>query len=538
MSISVRSKCVGAVVAAAAAVTMTAGGAYAQDTAYVPFKVNADATVKAKQGGDSVSISVTKDIVDTLKLPLGSSSSVRYGGGAQGRTNAPMVTGSRGNITLRLPAQSYQSADVALHSINGKRVLRGKADAAKTAGNTLRRNVAAGVYILKVSGANGGTFAARLTHGGGDMKINVAFGGESASPARQLAKSAAAAEGDWDITISAGGYVSYSYTLSPVSGVNPTQDITLQTGIVGLTMDNYPRIDGSTSTDPLNHIIAAKLLGLEYEWREEYTYTNLNGNEAIASARVRDVVFKNSTELPSSFRNKIKRSQTNGAIINLIDGETDLIIVARKMSADEKQHAHSAGVSLIETPVALDALDFILNAENTVNSLTVKQIQDIYLGNITNWSEVGGADEAIVPYIRNANSGSQEMMNEIVMNNTGMADWTVSYTDEMAIQGMMPVYLEILTHPYGICFTPHYYKEYMVILEDVQMGGGDIKTPAVNGITPDANTIENKTYPFAAEVYVSIRSDLDHNSTAYKLYQWLQTEEGKSVIRESGYVPN
>jgi hypothetical protein len=86
---------------------MTAGGAYAQDTAYVPFRVNADATVKAKKGGDSASISVTKDIVGTLKLPLGSSSSVRYGGGAQGRTNAPMVTGSRGNITLRLPAQSY-----------------------------------------------------------------------------------------------------------------------------------------------------------------------------------------------------------------------------------------------------------------------------------------------------------------------------------------------------------------------------------------------------------------------------------------------
>jgi phosphate transport system substrate-binding protein len=63
-----------------------------------------------------------------------------------------------------------------------------------------------------------------------------------------------------------------------------------------------------------------------------------------------------------------------------------------------------------------------------------------------------------------------------------------------------------------------------------------VRTLAVDGIMPDANTIANKSYPFVADVYVSIRSDLDHNSMAYKLYQWLQTGSGKSVIRESGYV--
>lgn len=93
------------------------------------------------------------------------------------------------------------------------------------------------------------------------------------------------------------------------------------------------------------------------------------------------------------------------------------------MSADEKLYAESVGVSLIETPIALDALVFLLNKQNVVKSLTVKQVQDIYLGNITNWNELGGANEAIKPFIRNANSGSQEMMKEIVMDNTGMPDW-------------------------------------------------------------------------------------------------------------------
>jgi len=293
-------------------------------------------------------------------------------------------------------------------------------------------------------------------------------------------------------------------------------------GISGINVDNYPRVDGSTSTNPLNYIVAAKLLGLEYEW------TSGTGGK--------DVIFTNQGQMSWDFRMKFQCSQTHGAIINLIDNQTDLIIVARKMSADEKQYANNASISLIETPIALDALDFIVNAQNLVNSLTVEQIQNIYLGNITNWNEVGGANEDIIPFIRNANSGSQEMMNEIVMNNTGMPDWTVSLSDaeDMTLWSMFAVYEELLSHPNGICFTPHYYREYM--MSNI-FTADKIKTLAVNEIMSDKNSIKNDTYPFVANVYVSIRSDLDQNSMAYKLYEWLQTKSGKDVIEESGYVP-
>jgi phosphate transport system substrate-binding protein len=298
--------------------------------------------------------------------------------------------------------------------------------------------------------------------------------------------------------------------------------------IHSITMDNYPCVDGSTSTDPLNYIIACKLLKLEYEWIER-------GSGYF-------VIFKNFGFLPYSFTSKFRCSQTHEAITNLISyhdyyydrNAPELIIVARKMSADEKNYAQEKGVSLIETPIALDALDFIVNSQNIVNSLTVKQIQDIYLGNITNWKEVGGADEAIMPFIRNANSGSQEMMNEIVMKNAGMPDWQVSYADELTIYSMMMVYEELQQHPNAICFTPHYYKEYMI--RDF-WGIDFLKTLAINEVMPDKKSIKKQTYPFVAPVYVSIRSDLDKNSMAYKLYQWLQTNSGKSVIEESGYVP-
>jgi phosphate transport system substrate-binding protein len=201
-------------------------------------------------------------------------------------------------------------------------------------------------------------------------------------------------------------------------------------GIDGISTENYPRVDGSTSTYPLNIIIASKLLDLEYEW--------------ISIGGINDVYLPSALELPLSFRQKILSSQTHWAIINLIDNQTDLIIVARKMSEDEKEYANNASVSLIETPIALDALDFVCNAENAVNSLSVEQIQDIYLGNITNWKEVGGADEAIKPFIRNANSGSQEMMNEIIMNNTAIPDWDVWGGADGGVKSLINLSINIL----------------------------------------------------------------------------------------------
>ncbi|MDR0815574.1 MAG: hypothetical protein LBN37_07485 [Bacteroidales bacterium] len=45
-------------------------------------------------------------------------------------------------------------------------------------------------------------------------------------------------------------------------------------------------------------------------------------------------------------------------------------------------------------------------------------------------------------------------------------------------------------------------------------------------------------YPLIAEVHVAIRSDLDHNSMAYKLYEWLQSDGAKSVIAECGFIPH
>jgi phosphate transport system substrate-binding protein len=289
--------------------------------------------------------------------------------------------------------------------------------------------------------------------------------------------------------------------------------------IKGLTINNYPKIDGSTSAMPLNTIIACKLLGIDYEWVPQ-------GYEATQGVEP-NISGKNSEK----FWNLIKSSATHQSYINLIDKEADLILNARKMSSDEKAYADAAGVSLIETPIALDAFVFIVHSSNTINSLTTKQIQDIYTGKITKWNEVEGNSATIKPYVRNANSGSQELMETLVMKDLDMSKFPVA-PFELVVVGMFPIIDSVAQNVNSICYTVYYYKE-QIVTYDVK-----VKTIAVDGIHPNKETISNNSYPYVAEVYAVIRSDLDKSSMAYKVYEWLQTGAGKAAISESGYIPN
>ena len=206
------------------------------------------------------------------------------------------------------------------------------------------------------------------------------------------------------------------------------------------------------------------------------------------------------------------------------------------MSPDEKAHADSKGITLIEMPIALDAFIFIVNPENPVTSLTIKQIQDIYTGKITNWNEAGGNDLEIRPFLRNANSGSQELMESLVMKDID-GIWfpdNPEASKTQIISSMVPVFDHVTQYEDSICYTIYYFKETM--LKNYTRSA--TKTIAINGIYPNEESIKNNTYSLSTEVYAVIRSDLSESSKAYKLYEFLQTELGKDVIRESGYLCN
>ncbi len=295
-----------------------------------------------------------------------------------------------------------------------------------------------------------------------------------------------------------------------------------------LTVWDLPVIDGSDSTEPLRTILVSKLLGCSYEWHR---------NPVMFYAGLRNVHIDNP---PTRLNTKMINSNTHPSFVKLIDGEDDIIITARGLSRDETKYANEKGVKLLEKPIAMDGLVFIVNAENPVKNLTHQQIKDIYLKRITNWKEVGGDDAPITPYIRNANSGSQEKFETMVMEEEEIEQMEILELEQGHL--MTSPYEQLRKNKYGIAFTPYYYYKYIVDWDI-------IKTVAVNGVEPNAETLERRgtpssvkptaesLYPFSTTVMAAIREDCPKDSQAAKIYDFLSTPAGQAIVTESGYIP-
>lgn len=287
-------------------------------------------------------------------------------------------------------------------------------------------------------------------------------------------------------------------------------------GIESISFENYPKVDGSTSASVLNTMVACKLLGVRYTWMTLV-------EEWFLLPRLSDIP----EQYDGFFGNHVMTSQTHGAFMNLVDGKADIILTHRTISPDEKAHADALGITLIETPIALDAFVFVVNKNNSVKSLTISQIQKIYTDDITNWAQVGGNNESMKVFTRPRNSGSEEVFRTLVMNGLEPADFP-----EVATGSMYRVFEEVKENQGGICYSFKTYKELQARVPD-----SEVPVIAINGIFPDEKTVKNGTYPFISKVHVAIRSDLDHNTMAYKLYEWLQSEDAKLTITECGFLP-
>ncbi|MCL2183515.1 MAG: T9SS type A sorting domain-containing protein [Chitinispirillia bacterium] len=212
-------------------VSVLTGYAYSQDVgAQVPVVVNVDAAVRIDPPdgrGTGADSSVTGGAQQTFNIKLSEQSDVPvlHRPQKQDRDGA-WVSRSRGNITINLHPQQYQNAAVSLHSLNGKRVLSGKASAAKGTAGISRANIPAGVYLLSVKGTKGSSFSARLTHSGGTLNINAAYGG-AGNPSLRKGAADDAGYGEWTITVSAEGYGTQTRTFFPAAGVNAAQSFTL-----------------------------------------------------------------------------------------------------------------------------------------------------------------------------------------------------------------------------------------------------------------------------------------------------------------------
>ena len=261
-----------------------------------------------------------------------------------------------------------------------------------------------------------------------------------------------------------------------------------------LTLENYPRMDGSTANLPLMAEVLSRTTGISTEEAETLTSC----------------------------------SKTSKAWENLANGEADILLVY-EAAEETKEAVAKTGEELEIDAIGNDALVFIVNENNPINSLTTEQIQDIYTGRVTNWKELGGDDLEIVPFQRGSTSGSQSLFMKLIMTEEDPMEAPTELSP-----GMMGELIDAIASynnsANAIGYSVYYYASYMY----TQPG---LKFIEVDGVMPTDETIANETYPHINPYFVAIRATEGEDSPARILRDWILSDEGEEAIKAAGYIP-
>ena len=309
---------------------------------------------------------------------------------------------------------------------------------------------------------------------------------------------------------------------------------------LGLAREEYPVVDGSTSAQPLGMLVAGRVTRTSVEWRRasHFDPTRL----LVPTAAPYDPARRLAFEPPPAERagpdlvaalssigrlaERTRHSGTNEAYGRLAAGQAELTLVAREPTPAEREAVRRGGAEIVVQPIARDAFVFLRHASNPVTSLTLDQVRDIYAGALTSWKALGGPDWPIVAYQRDATSGSQVEMEQLVMRGRPMREGP----DIRVTRAMFGPFNAIRHDPTGIGYSYHYYERFMAVVPEVA-------TLAIDGVRAEPATIAAGRYPLITFVYVAHRADLPPDSAGARLRDWLLTPAGQAVIAESGYAP-
>ena len=260
-----------------------------------------------------------------------------------------------------------------------------------------------------------------------------------------------------------------------------------------LTKEEYPKVDGATAMRPMSVEIAKAVLEMTDEEADKF----------------------------------IVHNTTSKAYQNLIDKKADLIFVSEP-SDDILNAAKSKNVEFEMVGIGRDGFVFVINKENPVESLTIEQIQNIYTGKITNWKEVGGNDAKILAYQREPNSGSQNLMEKMVMKGLKMTEVPKSlYITNMS--GLLDAVASYSNSRDALGYSIYLYAKEQYVKDS-------IKFLSINNVYPTDETIADGSYPLSKIVYAIYRKDEPQNSNVRKLVEWLKTEEGQKIVEAGGYT--
>ena len=203
----------------------------------------------------------------------------------------------------------------------------------------------------------------------------------------------------------------------------------------------------------------------------------------------------------------------SGAGIEAVtNGTTDIGNSSRSLKDEEK----AAGV--VENVVAIDGIAVCVDPANEVADLTKEQLTNIYNGTITNWKEVGGADEPIIVIGREAGSGTRGAFEELV----DLQD-ACKYANELDSTGA--VIAKVASTPGAIGYAS------LDALDD------SVKALSLEGVEATAENIKAGNYFLSRPFVMATKGEIsEQNDLVQAWFDYVMGDEGQQIASEVGLI--
>lgn len=203
---------------------------------------------------------------------------------------------------------------------------------------------------------------------------------------------------------------------------------------------------------------------------------------------------------------------SSAGIESVLAGSVNIGNASRALKDSEKESG------AVENIVAIDGIAVVTDSANAVADLTKEQLISIYTGQTTNWSELGGADSAIVVVGREAGSGTRGAFEELLD-----IEEQCTYANELDSTGA--VMAKVSSTPGAIGYVS------LDVIDDT------VKAFSLEGVEATAENIKAGNYFLSRPFVMATKGEItEQDAAVQELFNYLSSEEGKEVIKAVGLI--
>jgi len=210
-------------------------------------------------------------------------------------------------------------------------------------------------------------------------------------------------------------------------------------------------------------------------------------------------------------------------IAAITDSTAQIGMSSRRAKPVEISAALAKGVTMKPTIVAYDGMAVIVNEANPVTELTLRQVEQIFTGDVTDWTAVGGNPGKFSIYTRNTSSGTYSDWKELAMKKRDYA----SSSQKMA--GNEQIAAEVAKNPNGIGYVGLAYTHAPGIRVVGIVGKDKI------AVLPSNQTVQAKTYPYARPTFFYTNGE--PSGLTAEFVDFMLGAEGQALVQKVGFVP-